>query len=328
MLLIGHGFDVHPFKENRELILGGVTIEHELGLDGHSDADVVIHALIDAILGALGEGDIGRHFPDNNPDYKNISSRKLLTEVSGLMKKSGYSISNADITIHAETPKLADYMDEMRGNIADDLNCQDNRINIKATTWEKLGFVGRGEGIAADAVVMLVSTDSKSDEDKTTIKSQSKSADKPVQLVDDDTPIERRVKTKGTLTIYTDGASRGNPGPSAAGAVILDSSGNTLKEISMFLGTMTNNQAEYQALILALKEASSLRPERLVIRMDSQLIVRQISGEYKVKDAKLKPLFALVIQQLKFLKSWDIEHIPRDQNNRADALANEALDRA
>ncbi len=327
MLLIGHGFDVHPFKENRKLILGGVTIEHELGLDGHSDADVAIHALIDAILGALGEGDIGRHFPDNNPDYKNISSRKLLKKVSGMMKNSGYSISNADITIHAEAPKLADYMDEMRGNIADDLNCPDNRINIKATTWEKLGFVGRGEGIAADAVVMLVSTDSKSDEDKIK-KTKSKPAAKPVQLVDDDTPIEHRVKTKGTITIFTDGASRGNPGPSAAGAVILDSSGNTLKEISMFLGKMTNNQAEYQALILALKEAVSLRPERLVIRMDSQLIVRQISGEYKVKDAKMKPLYALVIQQLKFLKSWDIEHIPREQNKHADALANEALDRA
>jgi len=327
MLLIGHGFDVHPFKENRKLILGGVTIEHELGLDGHSDADVAIHALIDAILGALGEGDIGRHFPDTNPEYKNISSRKLLTKVSGMMKNSGYSISNADITIHAEAPKLADYMDEMRGNIADDLNCPDNRINIKATTWEKLGFIGRGEGIAADAVVLLVSTDSKSDEDKIK-ETKTKPAVKPLQLVDDDTPIEHRVKTKGTLTIYTDGASRGNPGPSSAGAVILDSAGNTLKEISMFLGTMTNNQAEYQALILALKEASSLRPERLVIRMDSQLIVRQISGEYKVKDAKLKPLFALVIQQLKFLKSWDIEHIPRNQNNRADTLANKALDRA
>ena len=327
MLLIGHGFDVHPFKKNRNLVLGGVTIEHEFGLDGHSDADVVIHALIDAILGALGEGDIGRHFPDNNPDYKNISSRKLLIKVSGMMKNSGYAVSNADITIHAEAPKLADYMVEMRGNIADDLNCPDNRINIKATTWEKLGFVGRGEGIAADAVVMLVSTDSKPNDDKTEI-TQRKPAAKPVQLVDDDTPIETRVKTKGTLTIYTDGASRGNPGLSAAGAVILDSSGNTLKEISMFLGTMTNNQAEYQALILALKEAVSLRPERLVIRMDSQLIVRQISGEYKVKDAKLKPLFALVIQQLKFLKSWDIEHIPREQNIRADTLANEALDRA
>jgi len=327
MLLIGHGFDVHPFKENRKLILGGVTIEHELGLDGHSDADVAIHALIDAILGALGEGDIGRHFPDTNPEYKNISSRKLLIKVAGMMKNSGYSINNADITIHAEAPKLADYMDEMRGNIADDLNCPDNRINIKATTWEKLGFIGRGEGIAADAVVLLVSTDSKSDEDKIK-ETETKPAAKPLQLVDDDTPIEHRVKTKGTLTIYTDGASRGNPGPSSAGAVILDSSGNTLKEISMFLGTMTNNQAEYQALILALKEASSLRPERLVIRMDSQLIVRQISGEYKVKDAKLKPLFALVIQQLKFLKSWDIEHIPRNQNNRADTLANKALDRA
>ena len=327
MLLIGHGFDVHPFKENRKLILGGVTIEHELGLDGHSDADVAIHALIDAILGALGQGDIGRHFPDTNPEYKNISSRKLLIKVAGMMKNSGYSINNADITIHAEAPKLADYMDEMRGNIADDLNCPDNRINIKATTWEKLGFVGRGEGIAADAVVLLVSTDSKSDEDKIK-ETETKPAAKPLQLVDDDTPIEHRVKTKGTLTIYTDGASRGNPGPSSAGAVILDSSGNTLKEISMFLGTMTNNQAEYQALILALKEASSLRPERLVIRMDSQLIVRQISGEYKVKDAKLKPLFALVIQQLKFLKSWDIEHIPRNQNNRADTLANKALDRA
>jgi ribonuclease HI len=151
---------------------------------------------------------------------------------------------------------------------------------------------------------------------------------KPMRLFDEDEEYDRKVKTKGQLTVFSDGASRGNPGPAGAGAVIIDSSGRIIREISMFLGQMTNNQAEYQALILALKEVSSLRPEKLIIKMDSQLVARHITGEYKVKDLKLIPLHAIVMQQLKLIKSWKVEHVPREQNCMADALANQAIDRS
>lgn len=322
MFRIGHGFDVHPLTKDRKLILGGVQIDHESGLAGHSDADVVIHALMDSILGAMGKGDIGMHFPDTDPKYKDISSIDLLKQVHLLMKKNEFVLVNADLTVHAEVPKIAPFVDKMRANIASTIDCDIAKINIKATTWEKLGFVGREEGIAADAVVLI--SKSKSNPHSET-KEKTK---KPLVLFDDDTPIERRIKTKGEIIVYTDGASRGNPGPSAAGAVIEDADGKSLQEISMFLGEMTNNQAEYQALILALKDVVSMRPEHVTIRMDSELIVKQIKGEYKIKNEKLIPLASIVKQQLMLLNSWRIEHVPREKNEKADHLANQALDNA
>ena len=333
MYRIGHGFDVHPFKKGRKLILGGVEFESEFGLDGHSDADVILHAVMDAILGALGERDIGHHFPPSDEKYKNISSRKLLKIVATMLEESEYEIGNIDITVHAEKPKIARKITEMRANIADDLGCAIERINIKATTWEGLGYVGRGEGIAADALALLKRRSENDDDDFENIKSlkakrKSKSlaeSREKEELLDFDEPTEKRVKTKGAVVIYTDGASKGNPGPAGAGAVIIDGKGDVISEISMFLGNMTNNQAEYQALILALKEVAGLRPERLIIKSDSQLMVRQLSGEYKVKDMDLFALFNLVQRQLKMIQSWEIEHIPRDENNRADKLANDAI---
>ncbi|MFH1515769.1 MAG: ribonuclease HI family protein [bacterium] len=134
------------------------------------------------------------------------------------------------------------------------------------------------------------------------------------------------MKTKGEIIVYSDGASRGNPGPSGAGAYIEDAQGNTIREISMFLGNLTNNQAEYQALILVLKEVASMRPEHVTIRMDSELIVKQIKGEYKIKNEKLIPLASIVKQQLMLLNSWKIEHVRREKNTKADQLANKAID--
>lgn len=152
---IGQGYDVHKLVEGRELILCGEKIAYELGLLGHSDADVALHALCDAILGAAGLGDIGRHFPDTDSRFKGISSMILLKETVELAKRAGYSLVNADVTIIAQKPKLSGYIEKMRLNVADVLGVGIQDINIKATTTEKLGFEGRGEGISAMAVVLM-----------------------------------------------------------------------------------------------------------------------------------------------------------------------------
>ncbi|OGI48395.1 MAG: 2-C-methyl-D-erythritol 2,4-cyclodiphosphate synthase [Candidatus Muproteobacteria bacterium RIFCSPHIGHO2_02_FULL_65_16] len=152
---IGHGYDVHQFAVGRELVLGGVKIPHAKGLLGHSDADALIHAVCDACLGAAALGDIGRHFPDTDPRYRNIDSRKLLRQVMDTVMSKGWRVANVDCTIVAQAPRLAPYLDAMAANIAADLGVAAERVNIKATTTEKLGFAGREEGIAAHAVVLL-----------------------------------------------------------------------------------------------------------------------------------------------------------------------------
>lgn len=155
-LRIGHGFDVHAFAEGRRLIIGGVDIPHELGLLGHSDADVLLHAICDALLGAAGLGDIGRHFPDSDPRYKGIDSRELLRHVAGLLRERGWRAGNVDATIIAQAPKMAPHIPAMRAHIATDLGVAEDAVNVKATTTERLGFTGRGEGIAAEAVCLIV----------------------------------------------------------------------------------------------------------------------------------------------------------------------------
>ncbi|RQW84414.1 MAG: 2-C-methyl-D-erythritol 2,4-cyclodiphosphate synthase [Geobacter sp.] len=152
---IGHGYDVHQLVAERKLILGGVEIPYEKGLLGHSDADVLLHAISDAILGAIGEGDIGKHFPDSDPAYKGACSVTLLRHVMSLADAKGYRIGNVDATIVAQRPKLAPYIPEMRVIIADALGCEQSRVNVKATTTEQLGFAGRGEGIASYSVALL-----------------------------------------------------------------------------------------------------------------------------------------------------------------------------
>lgn len=152
---IGQGYDIHRLVPGRKLILGGVEIEFELGLDGHSDADAAVHAAIDALLGAASLGDIGKHFPDTDPAYKNADSIELLKKTRNLIADSGFHIGNIDITIIAESPKIGPYSDKMRQNVAAALDLDPERISVKATTNEKLGAIGRGEGIAATAVALL-----------------------------------------------------------------------------------------------------------------------------------------------------------------------------
>lgn len=155
MFRIGQGFDVHQLTEGRPLIIGGITIPYEKGLLGHSDADVLLHTVADACLGAIGEGDIGRHFPDTDPAFKDADSAKLMEHVWQLVKDKGYELVNADCTIIAQKPKMAPYIQQMRERIAELLNADTEQINVKATTTEKLGFTGRGEGIASQVVVLL-----------------------------------------------------------------------------------------------------------------------------------------------------------------------------
>jgi 2-C-methyl-D-erythritol 2,4-cyclodiphosphate synthase len=152
---IGQGFDVHQLVEGRKLIMGGVEIPYERGLLGHSDADVLLHAISDALLGAAALGDIGRHFPDSDPRYKGIDSRHLLREVMQLLKDKGYGVVNLDATIIAQAPKMAPHIPQMVKNIAADLEVAEDCVNVKATTTEKLGYTGRGEGIAAQAVCLI-----------------------------------------------------------------------------------------------------------------------------------------------------------------------------
>ena len=152
---IGHGYDVHRLVDGRALVLGGVKIPYEKGLLGHSDADVLLHAVMDAVIGALALGDIGKHFPDTDEAYKNADSTVLCKSVAALMHGKGYTVGNIDATVIAQRPKLASYIPEMKKNIADALGCDEARVNVKATTEEHLGFTGRGEGIAAHAVCLL-----------------------------------------------------------------------------------------------------------------------------------------------------------------------------
>ena len=152
---IGHGYDVHRLVEGRDLILGGVKIDYVKGLDGHSDADVLIHAVMDALLGAAGMGDIGRHFPDTDPTYKGISSMKLLDIVGQKIADAGYRVGNVDVTMIAQKPKLKDHIPQMQENLALMLHTDVSRINIKATTEEHLGFTGDGSGMSCHAVCLL-----------------------------------------------------------------------------------------------------------------------------------------------------------------------------
>lgn len=158
MIRIGHGFDAHRLVSGRALVLGGVEIPHALGLLGHSDADVLVHAICDAILGALGEGDIGRHFPDSDPAYKGVSSLKLLHAVIDLAGQRGYTVGNLDATVVAQRPKLAPFIPRMRQQLAESCRVDPGRVNVKATTTEEMGYEGRCEGISAHAVALLQRT--------------------------------------------------------------------------------------------------------------------------------------------------------------------------
>lgn len=156
MFRVGQGFDVHEFAEGRPLIIGGIEVPSDKGLLGHSDADVLVHTVTDAALGAIGEGDIGHHFPDTDPEWEGADSAKLLSFIWDKVEAKGYTLGNVDCTIMAQAPKMAPYIEQMRNRIAELLHAEPSQVNVKATTTEKLGFVGRKEGIAAMATILLI----------------------------------------------------------------------------------------------------------------------------------------------------------------------------
>ncbi|KGR86734.1 2-C-methyl-D-erythritol 2,4-cyclodiphosphate synthase [Lysinibacillus odysseyi] len=156
MFRVGQGYDVHAFAEGRKLILGGIEIPHDRGLLGHSDADVLLHTITDAALGAIGEGDIGRHFPDTDPEWKDADSAKLLQYIWKMVEEKGYVLGNVDATIIAQRPKMAPYIEPIKNRIAELLHADPSQVNVKATTTEKLGFTGREEGIASLATILLI----------------------------------------------------------------------------------------------------------------------------------------------------------------------------
>lgn len=159
MIRVGQGFDVHEFANDRPLIIGGITIPYERGLIGHSDADVLLHTITDAALGAIGEGDIGKHFPDTDPEFKDADSAKLLEYIWKLVDEKGYKLGNIDCTIIAQKPKMAPHIETIRARVAELLQADMSQVNVKATTTEKLGFTGREEGIASMATILLVKKD-------------------------------------------------------------------------------------------------------------------------------------------------------------------------
>jgi 2-C-methyl-D-erythritol 2,4-cyclodiphosphate synthase len=156
---IGNGFDAHAFAEGRPLVVGGVTIPHHRGLAGHSDADVLLHAITDALLGALALGDLGAHFPDSDPRWRGVDSRVLLRHAMTLVAERGFAVANVDATVIAQAPRMAEHVPAMRANIAADLRCEVDAVSVKATTTDRMGFTGRGEGIAALATVLLETPD-------------------------------------------------------------------------------------------------------------------------------------------------------------------------
>ena len=332
---IGHGFDVHKLESGRKLILGGVEIPYEKGLAGHSDADVILHAVVDAVLGALGKGDIGTHFPDSDPANKDLDSMKFLEKAVDLMHEAGLHLVNIDVTLHADKPKVKDYLPEMRENIARKFECNPQRVNVKATTWEGLGFTGRGEGMAASAVCLLFPDALEEDEMMFPFgtghlygdadfeegkDSSSESKDKGVRI-----SLTRKVDKEKAFVANIDGASKGNPGPASVGVVIRDHEGVVLAELSEKIGEATNNEAEYRSLIRALEECSFLKAEQVLVRTDSDLLLKQVSGKYKVKKEHLKKLFEEVAVAASGFAAFDMTRIPREDNKEADDLANAAL---
>jgi len=319
----GIGYDVHKLVKDRKLILGGERIEHPTGLLGHSDADVLTHAIMSALLGAISAGSLGDHFPDNDPQYKNISSLDLLERVRIIMEEKGWEIENVDSMVICDKPRMGKYIENIRMNLSEALRVPINRISVKATSTEGLSFTGTGEGIAAQAVCLLkqdyqerVKTSSKAK--KTTTKKKKK-----VEKV----PPLPEIKP-GELTdvnVWTDGASSGNPGPCGIGIVFEKPDGTAVGKYAEAVGDGTNNQAEYKAVIKAAEICVKWGVERFSLKSDSELLVKQLNGQYRVKNPSITGLYTDLRQLLRQFKSWKAVHVRREKNTEADKLSKIAL---
>jgi 2-C-methyl-D-erythritol 2,4-cyclodiphosphate synthase len=320
---IGFGFDAHRLAKGRNLILGGEKIEHPTGLLGHSDADVLTHAVMSAILGAMAAGSLGDHFPDTDPQYKDIRSIDLLERVRIVMEESGYTVENIDSMAVCDKPRLGGYVDKIRMNLAEALRIPIDRVSVKATSTEGLGYTGTGEGIAAHAVALLKIVC----EDEKAQKRSGKSGVKSDRSKKYDVPPLPKIKPGEYKSIIArvDGASDGNPGPSGIGIVFETPSKIEIGKLSEKAGENTSNQAEYLAAVRAVKIAKEWGVERITVITDSQLMERQVNGSYKVKNPGILNLYQELMILLMGFKGWQMQHVGRDENMEADKLSKIAL---
>lgn len=357
---IGCGIDLHRLYSDpgRPLMLGGVEIPGDLALEGHSDADCILHALTDAILGALALGDIGEYFPNTDPQWKNVPSERFLERAVAEMRLRHYTIANVDIVVLAEVPKLSPHKPAIRAKLAELLNVQPDQVGLKATTLEKLGALGRGEGILAQAVVLLapapppplltkpagvqLSLEPSPEPPEAVVPAAKLREVVARDLASKPAPARKATKAskapaktagavdgtpgKRVLRVWTDGASRGNPGHASIGVVLKDEAGNVLHEGKLYLGQATNNVAEYRALIYGLQVAIPFDPDRLEVYADSELMIKQMRGEYRVKNPELEKLYYQAQLAARELREVKYTHVRRELNKEADALANQALD--
>ena len=318
---VGIGYDVHRLVEGRKLVLGGVQIDHPTGLLGHSDADVVTHAVMSALLGAMALGSLGDHFPDTDPKYEGASSIDLLKEVYSMMEQRGYTLGNLDVMVICDSPRLAPYIPQMRMNLSNALRVPIECISVKATSTEGLGFTGRAEGIAAQAVCLLRPALSEKkkpygeEEKRTRVRSE-------VTPLPDTLPHDLK-----DCVARVDGASLGNPGPSGIGIVFETPQGEILGEFTEAIGQKTNNEAEYLAAIKAAELAQKWGIEKLVILTDSELLARQINGSYKVRNPRILNLYSKLMELLASFKAWRVDQVRREDNERADYLSRLTLEK-
>ncbi|MGH8103388.1 MAG: 2-C-methyl-D-erythritol 2,4-cyclodiphosphate synthase [bacterium] len=293
---VGIGFDVHPLSPSRKFYVGGVLITEHFGPVGHSDGDPVAHSIADALLGACGMKDIGTLFPAGDEKYRDLPGPRLLQMTSEKLREAGWEIENIDAVLWLEEPRIAHLVDEIEKSIADSLDIDIDQISLKAKAGEGLGFVGEKEGVASLATALLTRPKQKKDK-----------------------------KPSDPVKIFTDGGSRGNPGPAACAAVFV-----VHDEVKYIFGerlpTSTNNQAEYQGLLLALTEALKKSIKKAVICSDSELLIKQMKGEYEIKDEHLKSAARDAQEMIEEFEYVELKAIRREENKLADKLVNAILD--
>jgi 2-C-methyl-D-erythritol 2,4-cyclodiphosphate synthase len=318
---VGIGYDVHRLVDDRRLIIGGERIVHPTGLLGHSDADVLTHAVMSAILGAMAAGSLGDHFPDTDPQYKDISSMDLLERVRILMEEGGYQLQNLDTMVICDKPRMSPYIENIRLNLSEALRVPTERVSVKATSTEGLGFTGTGDGIAAQAICLLKipAEESPEPKKKKPVTKKKKAEDIPLPL-----PKILSGDIKNVVA-RIDGASDGNPGPSGIGIIFETPDGVKIGELAEAIGEKTNNQAEYLAAIKAVQICHDWHIEKISLITDSELLAKQLIGAYKVKNPGILELYKELSCTLKYFKEWKVKHIPRTQNVRADQLSKLAL---
>jgi 2-C-methyl-D-erythritol 2,4-cyclodiphosphate synthase len=318
---VGIGYDVHRLVSGRKLILGGVKIAHPTGLLGHSDADVLTHAVMSALLGAMAVGSLGDHFSDTDPRYKDISSIDLLERVRIMMEEKGYTVGNLDCMVICDSPRLGPHIEKINMNLSEALHVPIERVSVKATSTEGLGFTGTGEGIAAQAICLLVrpEADIPEPEKKSRVPRAKKAENKPAPLP------EISPGSIEDCVARIDGASNGNPGPAGIGIVFKTLEGAVIGELAESIGEKTNNEAEYTAAIRAAQVCKKWGIKRIKLVTDSQLLARQVSGSYRVKNDRILRLYQELMMLLAGFKAWRIDHVMREDNLEADRLSKVAL---